>query len=117
MGFDVTTEDSAGHPETLARSAAAEQPELRQLAVRASIWTIGGLGTSQAIRLASNIVLTRLLFPEAFGLMAIVNVWIYGLQMMSDVGLGASIIQNKRGDEPAFLNTVWTMQVFRGFAL
>jgi O-antigen/teichoic acid export membrane protein len=85
--------------------------------VRSSGWLVLGFGSSQAIRLASNLILTRLLFPEAFGLMALVTVFNIGLQMFSDVGINPSIMQNKRGDEPAFLNTAWTMQVFRGFGL
>ncbi len=55
--------------------------------------------------------------PEAFGLMALVGVFMQGLQMFSDVGIGPSIIQNKRGDDPEFLNTAWTIQVMRGCLL
>jgi hypothetical protein len=49
---------------------------------------------TQAMRLGSNLVLTRILFPEAFGLMALVTVFIVGLQMFSDTGIGPSILQN-----------------------
>jgi O-antigen/teichoic acid export membrane protein len=62
-------------------------------------------------------VLWRLLFPEAFGIMAIVNVFLSGLQMFSDVGIGPSIVQSKRGTEPDYLNTAWTIQVVRGAAI
>ena len=37
--------------------------------------------------------------------------------MFSDIGVGASIIQNKRGNDPVFLNTAWTMQFIRGIIL
>lgn len=83
-------------------------------AMRSSAWTASGYGAAQAIRLASNLVLTRLLFPEAFGLMALVAVFMAGLAMFSDIGLGPSIMVNKRGDDPGFLNTAWTIQVLRG---
>jgi O-antigen/teichoic acid export membrane protein len=72
---------------------------------------------TQAMRLGSNLVLTRILFPEAFGLMALVTVFIVGLQMFSDTGIGPSILQNARGDEPDFLNTAWTLQILRGVVL
>lgn len=49
--------------------------------------------------------------------MALGNVFIIGLHLFSDIGIGTSIIQNKRGDEPNFLNTAWTMQVIRGMGL
>lgn len=87
------------------------------LGIRGSIWTIGGYGTAQLLRLVSNVVLARLLFPEAFSLMALVMVFMQGLQMFSDIGILPSIIQNKRGDDPAFLNTAWTIQAIRGFVL
>ncbi len=90
---------------------------LRSLALRGSAWTIAGYGASQVLRLGSNLIVTRLLFPEAFGLMALVHVFMQGLQMFSDVGIRPSIIQNKRGDDPDFLNTAWTIQVIRGCVL
>jgi hypothetical protein len=37
--------------------------------------------------------------------MALVQVFVTGLVMFSDVGLGQSVMQNKRGDEDDFLNT------------
>ena len=86
-------------------------------ALRGSFWTMSKFGGENVLRLASNLILTRLLFPEAFGMMAIVQVFIAGLQMFSDTGIRASIIQNERGDEPDFLNTAWTIQVGRGFLL
>lgn len=89
----------------------------KQSAVHGSLWTLGGYGTGQLIRLGSNLILARLLFPGAFGLMALVNVFMQGLEMLSDIGIGPSIIQNKRGGERAFLNTAWTIQILRGAAL
>jgi hypothetical protein len=61
-----------------------------------------------------DLILTRLLFPEAFGLMALVQVFMGGLQMFSDLGVNMSIIQSKRGEDPDFLNTAWTFQILRG---
>ncbi|KIC23335.1 MULTISPECIES: oligosaccharide flippase family protein [unclassified Leisingera] len=85
--------------------------------LRSASWLMIGYGGSQALRLASNLILTRILFPEAFGLMALVTVVTVGLSLFSDVGIGPSIAQNKRGDDPAFLDTAWTIQVIRGFGL
>ena len=86
-------------------------------AARSSFWTMGSFASSQLIRLASNLILTRLLFPEAFGMMALVTVFIQGLANFSDVGVTPAILQSKRGDDPAFLNTAWTIQVIRGVFL
>ncbi len=84
---------------------------------RSASWIVLGYGGSQAIRLASNLILTRLLFPEAFGLMALISVVTVGLTLFSDVGIAPSIAQSKRGDDPDFLNTAWTIQVMRGLTL
>ena len=85
--------------------------------MRSASWVLIGYGGTQAIRLASNLILTRILFPEAFGLMALVTVITVGLMMFSDVGVGPSIAQSKRGDDPDFLNTAWTIQIVRGMLL
>jgi O-antigen/teichoic acid export membrane protein len=89
-------------------------PSLRNRILRAGTWTLGGYGTSQAIRLASNLIMTRLLVPEVFGVMAIAIVVQVGVSMMSDVGLGQAVVQNRRGTEPKFLDTIWTAQIIRG---
>ncbi len=82
--------------------------------MRGSMFTLGGYALGQFIRLGSNLVLTRLLFPEAFGLMALVAVIMQGLAMFSDVGVSPAIMQSKRGDDQQFLDTAWTIQVVRG---
>ncbi len=93
------------------------QKTLKQLATHGSIWTIAGYGCNQVIRFGGNLVMARLLFPEAFGLMAIVTGVMQGLVMFSDVGIGQSIIRHPRSDDPAFYNTAWTVQVIRGLML
>ena len=90
---------------------------LKQLAIRGGMWTIFGYGTSQIIRFGSNIILTRLLVPEMFGLMSLANIFLMGLELFSDVGIQPSIIRHPRGEEPDFYNTAWTIQVIRGFML
>src|SRR5262249_40277751 len=58
-----------------------------------------------------------LLFPDVFGLMALVQIFMQGLAMFSDIGIGPSLIQHKRGDDPTFRNTAWTIQIIRGVML
>ena len=87
----------------------------KKLAIKGAAWTIVSYGSSQLIRFASNLILTRLLLPELFGLVGLAYVFIIGINLFSDIGLGPSIIQNKRGEDPEFLNTAWTLQVIRSF--
>jgi O-antigen/teichoic acid export membrane protein len=89
----------------------------RARVIRSSAWVLIGFGGANVLRLVSNLILTRLLFPEAFGLMALVQVFMIGLAMFSDLGLNVSIIQNKRGEDPDFLNTAWSIQIIRGVVL
>lgn len=86
-------------------------------AARSGIWIGGGFVVQRGLQFASNLILTRLLFPEAFGLMALCSVFLVGLAMFSDLGLKPAIIRDTRGNEPDFLNTAWTIQIVRGFVL
>lgn len=90
---------------------------LKRLAARGALFEMGAFGFAQVLRLGSNLILTRLLFPEAFGLMTTLTVFNAGLVMLSDVGIEQSVIQNEKGSEPKFFNTAWSIQVIRGFGL
>lgn len=90
---------------------------IKKRTIQTTIAIIGGDGISSIIRLAGNLVLTRLLVPEFFGLMAIVNVLLMGVGLFSDLGIGPALIRKKNGFEPEYMNTAWTVQVIRGFAL
>jgi O-antigen/teichoic acid export membrane protein len=90
---------------------------LGKRARHAALWVGAAFALTQAVRLGSSIVLTRLLAPEMYGLMTIGSVIIAAVVMMTDYGFSQSVIHNKRGDDPKFLNTIWTMQIGRGVAL
>lgn len=90
---------------------------LRSRAIHSGAWIGAGFAVQKILQLGSNLILTRLLFPEAFGLMALATVFLVGLQMFSDVGLKPAVIRDPRGDKPEFLNTAWTIQVARGLLL
>lgn len=85
--------------------------------LRSSAFVAGGFVLGQGMRLASNLILTRLLYPEAFGIMALITMIMVGLTMFSDVGIGPAIMSSKRADEPRWLDTAWTLQVLRGAVL
>lgn len=77
-------------------------------------WTVVGYGAQNVLRLASNLILTRILVPSAFGLMTLTNIFILGLELLSDVGVGPAIIHSPRGDDHDLLDTAWTLQIVRG---
>lgn len=71
----------------------------------------------QGVRLITNVILAHLLAPQMFGLMLLVNTLRTGMELLSDVGIGQSVVRSPDGDERAFLNTAWTLQLIRGSAL
>jgi len=90
---------------------------LKQRIMSASAWVVFGQLATQAMRFAGNLVLTRLLIRDDFGLMLSVTVVLQIAQMFSDVGLRVSVVRHARGDQERFLNTAWTIQVIRGLGL
>lgn len=94
-----------------------KQAGLRKLVLKASAYEMLGFGIGQVFRLLSNLLLTRLLFPGAFGMAALVAVYCQGFTMLSDVGIAASVIRSPHGDEEEYLNTAWTISVVRGAGL
>ena len=87
---------------------------LKSRVIAAGYWTMAGFGLSQIIRLSSNLIMTRLLVPEMFGLMALCQVFLFIMKLISDIGIRPSIIRSNRVDDPRFLNTAWTVQIIRG---
>ncbi len=90
---------------------------LGKLAIAGSLWTILGFGGQQVLRMGTQVVIVNQLMPEAVGLFVLVSVWVQGIQLFTDMGIGANIIQHKRGSEPTFLRTAWTFQILRGFVI
>lgn len=90
---------------------------LKRRVFRAGVWTFAGYGLSQAIRLGSTLIMTRLLVPEMFGVMTIATMVTAILTLLSDIGLRQNIVQSRRGDDPAFLDTAWVVQIIRGLIL
>ena len=103
-------------PDTPPRDVKPAGHGLKRRAAFAGAWSAGAFGVGQVLRFGSNIVLSYLLVPEHFGLMALINAIVMGLMMFSDIGIGPCLVQNKREDA-AFHNTAWTIQVFRGICL
>ncbi len=85
--------------------------------LRAGSLIVAGQVASNVLRLAGNLVLTRLLAPEAFGLMALASVLIVGIVMLSDFGLQQVIVRSPNGENQAFLDTVWTVQILHGLGV
>jgi O-antigen/teichoic acid export membrane protein len=83
----------------------------------ATQWVFLASGLGHLLRLVSNLILTRLLVPEMFGLMSVATTASVIVAMLSDIGLRQAVIRSERGEDKAFLDTVWTIQVAQGMVL
>jgi len=61
--------------------------------------------------------MTRLLAPELFGVMAIVNVTIIGFNMISNIGLRPNIILGQRELDNGFIISASTVLIIKRFLL
>jgi len=98
-------------------NVSADRVTLKRRVLNAGKWSLVGYGLGQAVRFGTNLLMTRILVPEMFGVMGIASVLLVGLTLFSDLGIKPSIIQNQRGNDPAFLNTAWVVQILRGALL
>jgi O-antigen/teichoic acid export membrane protein len=104
-------------PPVEGEAAKTPRPGLRHRVISSAGWIGLGFGYSQLVRLAGSVVMAHLLFPQAFGLMALAVTFLTGLVLFSDLGIRTSVVQSPRGDDPEFLDTAWTLQIIRGLIL
>jgi len=90
---------------------------LRARSARGAFILTIGIGFERAMRLVRNMILARLLAPESFGLMGIIMAVIMVMDSFSDIGVRQSIIHNKAGKDPQYLNAAWWVGALRGVFL
>lgn len=103
--------------ESLYRQGALRLPFLSPKLGREVAWIVVPFGTVQILRLGTSIVLTRLLAPEVFGIMLLINSLRTGTELLSDIGIGQSVVRSPNGEDRSFLDVAWTLQVLRGALL
>lgn len=99
------------------RSLSLSSGLLGRSMITGAAWTTGSFAYRYALRLLSTVIVTRLLDPEAYGLMSLAMIFVTGLTLFSDIGIAPSVIQSKRGDNEDFLRTAWTIKVARGLLI
>ena len=81
-----------------------------------TIWTMIWHVLKMSLKFVSNIILTRLLTPEMYGIASIGNTIINGINMLSNLGIEQSVVRSHRNDDH-FYQTAWTLHVLRGLIL
>jgi len=85
--------------------------------LRGNVVLGAGTAVEKVLALASKILLARLLLPEELGVIVLI-VGITGLfECLTEVGIKQSIIQNKNGATPEYLNVGWWFQAIRSIGL
>lgn len=102
---------------TTAAAYIAPTTSLKRRTAIGTIWFVFQYGAARSLRLVSNLILTRLLTPEIFGLAAIVSALMQGITMFTDIGVRGKMIEDKRSNEPFFYNTIWTYGFIRSWVL
>lgn len=80
--------------------------------VSGMIWRFGEKITAQLVSFAVSIVLARLLMPDDYGIVAIVNVFIAIAEIFVTSGFGTSLIQKKDADDIDFSSVFWCNLIF-----
>lgn len=70
-------------------------------------------GLVALIRLVSSVVLTRILYPEAYGLVAIVSSIVFTVEMTSDLGVATLMVRHEKAESDVYLSTLWTVRFLR----
>lgn len=87
---------------------------LRGINVRGEVFAVAvSFAAMLVMRLGSSIILSRLLYPEAYGLLTILMSILFAIEMLSDIGATNFVIRHERGEEMQLINTVWSVRLCR----
>src|SRR5260221_5774066 len=89
-------------------------PSLKTRVLTAGSWTVAGHGSMLVLRLLGNLIISRLLAPEVYGIMAVCTAVHVIVTLIGDIGLRQAVVRSENGHDPVFLNTAWTVQILRG---
>jgi O-antigen/teichoic acid export membrane protein len=84
---------------------------------RASVWTVVSTVGMSGLRLVSQMVLSYLLLPSHFGVIAIMRTFLTFVEMVSDMGIRGAVLYHEKGEERSFLGTAFSVQFLRGVAM
>lgn len=93
------------------------EKSLKGRIARGGFWLGIGSSAEQFLRLARNIILVRVLIPEAFGTMAIVLAVNMFFEAFTEVGVKEAIVRDPRGESDVYLNGAWFFANIRAMTL
>ncbi len=75
--------------------------------------TIFSFSAQACIRLASSLIITRILSPDAYGVLTVLLSIAFVIELIADMNVTLFIVRDPDGDEPRYLNTAWTIRLCR----
>jgi lipopolysaccharide exporter len=99
------------------RSPLALARHVSTLATTPTVAVLGTVALTNIIRIFSSAILTRMLTASDYGVVGIVTSITFIVGMLSDFGFFAFIVRHERGDDPDFLDEVWTVRLLRSFGV
>ena len=75
--------------------------------------TTASFATQAALKLCASLILTRILRPEAYGIVTLLTSVLFTVEMLADLGVNLFIVRDPRAEEPRYLNTAWTLRLGR----
>lgn len=82
---------------------------VKQKVVSGLFWTGSANIVEQGITWIISILLARLLMPSDYGLMALANMFIYSVGILSELSIGAAIVRKREIDESYLSSSFWFM--------
>ena len=89
---------------------------LRQKAAKGILWSVIQKWGRAGISIVTFVILSRLLSPDAFGLVALATVFTVFIELFLDQGFGAAIVQRTEV-EPEHLDTAFWINILTGLIL
>lgn len=83
---------------------------------KAVAWTAIAKYTTAALQLVFAAILSRILTPEQFGIVAVIGVFIVFFQLFCDMGFGTAVIQDKELSEKQ-INDIFSWTIYMGIGL
>lgn len=109
--------DAAGSPASRWGSVSWAVRHMKPLLFRDTGIVVASVVMLNLLRVVSSVILTRLLAPEVFGIVGIIASIAFIVAMISDLGFQAFVVRHKDGDDPRFLDVIWTIRLLRAAAL
>jgi O-antigen/teichoic acid export membrane protein len=85
--------------------------------LRTAFLLAGSSGVVSAMRFGRNVLLARLIGVEDYGIASTFALLMVLVEMLSDLGLGRLVVQDREGDSPGFVAAIQGLDVVRGAIL